>query len=273
MLLGGNHPHQLSPACDQRFEFAGLRIRQWAGLRAHRRREPHEDPGIDVVRLGQLSDRTRVAPHLARIDDGHRDVGRRHGAGSPQLVPASGLEHHQDRLQRADPGTQLVHRPVVIRRLPRLAVRHTDVDGGLRHVHAHVDRFGVHSSSLPILANHAGSWPKQLYGLKMERVRRPCFATVFPTQNLSAWRTRHRPVSTTYDRTFRRYKNLLRPAAILCRIAVSAAARAASRAPTTMRGRALYSQKSSAVRIAFSKSSSDICLCSPPINSASLPTR
>jgi len=34
-----------------------------------------------------------------------------------------------------------------------------------------------------------------------------------------------------------------------------------------------YSQKSSVVRIAFSKSSSDICLCSPPMSCASLPTR
>jgi hypothetical protein len=65
----------------------------------HPRAEEGQHSGIDPVGLGQPPQGAGEVPHLARIDDGHREAGRRERGGDRRFVASGRFEHDEgDRL-------------------------------------------------------------------------------------------------------------------------------------------------------------------------------
>jgi len=95
MLLRGPHGEALPPPGKQRTPFLRLRVRNRAGLGAHRVRKVGQGAGIQGIGLGSLASRLRDIAGLPWVDDHDGQGGSRQRGHHGALEPTRSFEHPQ----------------------------------------------------------------------------------------------------------------------------------------------------------------------------------
>jgi hypothetical protein len=160
VLLHHQHLQQLPPASHERGELLDGCVRQDRGLELGGFAEAGQQVGVQLIGLGQQPQRFGKLPHSTWIDQGHRDPAGRQLAHQGPFQSASGLDHHQGRLQRHQAFERGGNAFCVIARLPILAcgphadvqpfLRHIDTDKGMR---IHLDSASILvTMKMPVLA-------------------------------------------------------------------------------------------------------------------------
>ena len=102
--LGHAYGHELAAARHQGLEGQAGSVFEWTCGWPHRLGEAGDRRGVEAVGLGQLAGGTGEVPHLARVDDRHRQTGRGEFGGDTGLQTTRGLQADQ---RRAEPGQAL----------------------------------------------------------------------------------------------------------------------------------------------------------------------
>ena len=147
ILLPHQDAHHLPPACQHGAECLGIGVPKRACRWTNGLAEVRQNPGIQPVSLRQLPSGPGEVPHLAGIDDCHRQRCRGQSCNQLKLQAAGGLRNHCDGSETDQLVHKLVHTGLIILHAPTsaggangdiyLLLGHIDanVGGLLLHVH------------------------------------------------------------------------------------------------------------------------------------------
>ena len=91
-MLHLDHLQELAAAAQEVIQFLLLGRRQGPWFRLHPKGKLGQDPGIDLIGLGQDAQRASKIPHLTGIDQYRREAGGHQGRHYPVLVATAGLQ-------------------------------------------------------------------------------------------------------------------------------------------------------------------------------------
>ena len=116
----------MPPSSQQFAELARFIIAQRARRRIGSDDKAGDHRGVDLVGLGPLAQRPGKLAHLRRIDDHHRQTGRRQRGHRQPLISAARLKRHRLRAKPLQPANKFGNAGLVIaqpERLPKGATK------------------------------------------------------------------------------------------------------------------------------------------------------
>jgi hypothetical protein len=141
VLLRGPHGDEVPPSGQERPQLLRLRVRNWAGFGANRRRKVGQGTGVQGIGCGQLAGGPRDIAGLPWVDhdDGQSRCRQRGDDGA--LEPSGRFEHNQGRADPLSLRHKVGNTGIIVGHGPTgSGGAQGHIQMGFRHIHTHKRR-------------------------------------------------------------------------------------------------------------------------------------